>query len=84
MNLDLYEVEYDDIYIAEDVKQAIRMHREIYPDAQGKDEYIEKILPGRIIKYNTASIGGEGVIALTAQQWTELISKPQHLMQYDW
>ena len=84
MSLNLYEVAHNDIYIAEDLEQVIRMHKEIYPDTPGRDEYIEKIPPGRILKYDLASIGSEGIIALTAQRWTFLISKPQHLMQYEW
>jgi len=85
MSLNLYEVAHNDIYIAEDLEQVIRMHKEMYPDTLGRDEYIEKIPPGRVIRYSiTSIIGGEGVIVLTARQWTQLISKPQHLMQYEW
>jgi len=84
MSLNLYEVAHNDIYIAENLAQVCRMHREMHPGMLVKDEYIEKIPSRRIVRYDIASIGGEGLIILTAQQWTELISKPQHLMQYEW
>ena len=84
MSLNLYEVAHNDIYIADNLAQVRRMHREMYPGMLVKDEYIEKIPSRRIVRYDIASIGGEGLIILTAQQWTELISKPQHLMQYEW
>jgi len=82
--LDLYEVENHDIYIAEDAKQVIRMHREMYPDNVDMESDVTKIPREKILKYDLASIGGEGIISLTAQHWTFLISKPQHLMQYEW